>query len=209
MANSALKPGLYAILDDDSLENLARRGQALLKLPLAAVQVRAKCLEPLKRQSLARHLAGHIPAASASPHLIINDDWELAETLGLPVHLGWEDMQKFPRALQSLNVPFGISTHSIEQALQAQALGAFYIGYGPVFATQSKADALAPRGTQDLPMLLKQLRIPLVAIGGIQAEHLGELTRLGVRQIAMLSGVKAPEEGVERLVHSLQISFAA
>ena len=83
----------------------------------------------------------------------------------------------------------GISTHNIEQAIAAEAEGADYIGFGPVFHTTTKEDAGAPKGTDVLREVKRQLRIPVVAIGGINLENLRSVLDTGIDAVAVSSGI--------------------
>ncbi|NWF97544.1 MAG: thiamine phosphate synthase [Nitrospirae bacterium] len=122
--------------------------------------------------------------------LIINDHTDIAlasESDG--VHLGQDDLPlKEVRKISGQNFIIGISTHSLEQALDAQNMGADYIGFGPIFHTNTK-DAGKPKGIKALKEIKKMVNIPVIAIGGINSENLSSVLNTGVDGIAVSSGI--------------------
>ena len=88
----------------------------------------------------------------------------------------------------------GVSTHDLEQARAAEAAGADYIGVGPVYATTTKSDALAPRGLALVTAVRAAVRCPLVAIGGITPETAPAVRAAGADAVAMVGAlVRAPD----------------
>jgi thiamine-phosphate pyrophosphorylase len=87
----------------------------------------------------------------------------------------------------------GRSTHSVEQAVAAQAEGADYIGFGPLFPTPTKAGRPAI-GLDDLRRVHELVSIPIFCIGGIKLENLGEVLAAGARRVVIVSGLlQAPD----------------
>ncbi|MBT9537507.1 MAG: thiamine phosphate synthase [Nitrospirae bacterium] len=105
--------------------------------------------------------------------LIVNDYADIAIAVNADgVHLGQDDLPlKEARKILGKEKIIGISTHSIEQAIAAEAGGADYIGFGPIFHTETK-DAGKPKGIAALREIKKIIKIPVVAIGGIKTENL-------------------------------------
>lgn len=149
-----------------------------------AVQLRDKTSSADEYRSLARK-AKMICERFSIP-LIINDRIEVAKELNLPLHLGQEDLQKVDLKLLIKDITiFGISTHNLEQALDAERLGAAYIGIGPVFSTPTKPEYL-PIGLSVLQEVIDKVNVPAVAIGGITMNVLLALKEMGVRNVAMV-----------------------
>jgi len=101
----------------------------------------------------------------------------------------------------------GASTHSLEEARQAQNDGADFILFGPVYLTPSKAAFGAPQGLQALKKILENVSLPVYAIGGIKAEHIAELRSLGIRGVALISaiiGAADPKEAAASLLRLLE-----
>jgi thiamine-phosphate pyrophosphorylase len=83
----------------------------------------------------------------------------------------------------------GVSCHSLEEALAAEDGGANFITLGPVYPTPSKARYGGPVGTRPLKEASKALNIPIYAIGGIDAERIGEVTAAGAYGAAVISAI--------------------
>lgn len=121
---------------------------------------------------------------------IVNDHTDIAFVTDADgVHLGQDDLpiQK-AREIIGKNRLIGLSTHTIEQAIQAEASGADYIGFGPIFHTATK-DAGTPRGIPILHQLRRQVRIPIVAIGGITLENVRSVLETGIDAVAVATAI--------------------
>lgn len=130
--------------------------------------------------------------------LIINDDVGLALLTGADgVHLGQDDVdwKRLPLIREKLLV--GISTHSLEEAQEAEAHGADYIGFGPVYATDSKANALEPRRLEELEKVIGGVGIPVVAIGGVTPMNARRLPFDGIAGFAMIGAIRDAEDMAE------------
>ena len=131
-----------------------------------------------------RSITGDFDAA-----LVVNDHPDIAlaaEADG--VHLGQDDLP-LKEALKIMEGKIiGISTHSLKQAVDAEKGGAGYIGFGPVFHTTTK-DAGSPKGVEMLREIKRNLRIPVVAIGGITFDNLRIVLETGVDAVAVASAI--------------------
>jgi thiamine-phosphate pyrophosphorylase len=121
---------------------------------------------------------------------IIDDFPDIAMCTGADgVHLGQNDLPlKEARKIMGRGRIIGISTHSLEQASEAERDGADYIGFGPVFTTLTK-DAGRPKGIAMLREIGKQVNIPIVAIGGISLENISSVLQTGVDAVAVASAI--------------------
>lgn len=140
---------------------------------------------------------------------IINDDVELALAIGADgVHVGQEDMHCGDvRTLIGADKVLGVSVHSEEEAVQAIAGGADYLGMGPVFATNSKSDAKAPAGVKEIIEVARQYpEVPVIGIGGITAENAGEVWKAGAAGVAVISAI-AQARDVSAEIGRLRDSF--
>jgi len=121
---------------------------------------------------------------------IVNDYADIA--LGVDadgVHLGQDDLPlKEARRIMGSRRIIGISTHSVEQAIAAEAEGADYIGFGPLFHTTTK-DAGKPQGTDIIRGVKRHVHIPVVAIGGIDLDNLERVLDTGVDAVAVSSAI--------------------
>lgn len=121
---------------------------------------------------------------------VVNDYADIALAVNADgVHLGQDDLPlKEARKILEKGKIIGVSTHSIEEAIAAEAGGADYIGFGPVFHTATK-DAGKPKGLAALREIKKLIKIPLIAIGGINAENLESVIASGADAVAVASGI--------------------
>lgn len=125
--------------------------------------------------------------------LIINDHLDLALALGAQgVHLGQDDLplretKKIIKDLKIKKFIIGISTHSLTQALQAEEGKADYIGVGPIFKSKTKFSQ--PLGLKLLQQVKKRIKIPFVAIGGINQENIKKLIKHDFRRVAVCQAV--------------------
>lgn len=126
--------------------------------------------------------------------LIVNDRVDVALAIDADgVHLGQEDMPLVEaRKILGKDKIIGISTHNLEQAMEAEAEGADYIGYGPVFATTTKGGA--PVGVESLKRVMKVIKIPVFAIGGIKLNNLKQVIEAGTNRVAVVSGIVAADD---------------
>lgn len=184
--------GLYVITAE--LPALGRTHEGLAALALAGgarlVQFREKRRDAPGRRAAAaavRRLCRRFGALC-----IVNDDPALAEEIDADgLHLGQSDLDalaawprrgKRPRLL-------GISVATVAEARRAVALGADYLGVGPVFATPSKADAGAPIGLAGLRAIRAAVDLPLAAVGGVCAANAEALLAAGADALCVISAV--------------------
>ncbi len=136
----------------------------------------------------AQELAALCRAAGAL--FIVNDHADIALASGADgVHLGQDDLQ-LDQARRLLGGPMliGISTHSVAQAVAAEAGGADYIGFGPLFPTRTK-DAGPEQGLERLAAVRSAVTLPVIAIGGIGPQNARDALRHGADGVAVISAV--------------------
>jgi len=126
--------------------------------------------------------------ARADCLLIINDRLDIALAVNADgIHLGQEDLPiTAARPLLGDKI-IGVSTHSREQAEEAEQQGADYIGFGPIFGTHTKNTGYAPRGLTMLSEVRQAVQIPIVAIGGVAGNNVASVWANGADGAAMIS----------------------
>jgi thiamine-phosphate pyrophosphorylase len=201
--------GLYLILDPAvaggrPLEEIARQA---LRQGIRMFQLRVKTSETGVLYGLASTLAPVIQAAAGM--FIINDRCDVALAVGADgVHLGQEDLPVAEaRALMGPQRIIGISTHTLAQALEAEAQGADYLGFGPIFPTSTKSNPEPVVGIERLREVRARVRLPIVAIGGINAGNIRMVADAGSEASAVLSAVIAapdPTRAIAELMTALQ-----
>ena len=140
---------------------------------------------------------------------IINDNIDIA-LLVRPdgVHIGQDDLPiKEVRKLVGDDMIIGLSTHSPEQARQAVADGADYIGVGPLFPTKTKDNVCAPVGLEYLEYVVNNIDLPYTAIGGIKEHNMELPLGKGAKCICMVSEITGAENikaKVETLIRKIR-----
>jgi thiamine-phosphate pyrophosphorylase len=182
---------LYAVTDrawaageDDLLAKI----EAAIDGGASIVQLREKHLSEEAFLAEARHFVALCRRKGAVS--IINDSVEIARQTGADgVHIGQKDMEiRTARALLGPGKIIGVSAHNVEEALEAQAAGADYLGCGAAFVTGTKSDA-RPISRDTLRAVTAAVDIPVVAIGGITADNAQELKGCGLDGIAVVSAL--------------------
>ncbi len=182
--------------------------RAMLDGGAKIIQYREKDM-PMKRQ-YAQCLKIREMTREAGALLIIDDHVDLAMAVEADgVHIGQDDLPiEAARALTGEEMLIGLSTHNIAQAKDAVRRGADYIGVGPLYETHTKVNVMAPVGLSYLDEVVRQIRLPFVAIGGIKQHNLAEVLHHGARCAALVSEVvQAP--GITAMVRALQDIFNA
>jgi thiamine-phosphate pyrophosphorylase len=182
---------LYVVTDPrrDHLKTIQKAVAAGVKM----VQLRDKAMPKENYFSLAKKIAA--VTAKRGVTFILNDYWDLVEKAGADgVHLGQEDLKR--ESIRSIRKKLGdhkiigVSTHSFAQALSAEKAGADYISVGPVFKTPSKPNT-RPVGLRLLRRVIKRVKIPVVAIGGINRRNVEKIRKIGCQRAAV---IRAAEE---------------
>jgi thiamine-phosphate pyrophosphorylase len=122
---------------------------------------------------------------------MVNDRIDIALLSGADgVHLGKEDIPvKYARKLLGKNKIIGGTAHSIKEAVQREKEGADYIGFGHIYLTHSKIKTDKPKGTAYLKKIVQKIRIPVLAIGGINPANIKEVMKTGVHGAAVIGAV--------------------
>ncbi|WPK11254.1 thiamine phosphate synthase [Lysinibacillus louembei] len=122
---------------------------------------------------------------------IINDDVALALAIDADgVHVGQDDSELAKIRSQFADKIIGVSVHNNEEMQTAVAGGADYVGIGPIFATNSKADANEPAGVTFLQKARASYPdFPIVAIGGITPERTAQVLAAGADGVAVISAI--------------------
>ncbi|OPY89807.1 MAG: Thiamine-phosphate synthase [Syntrophaceae bacterium PtaU1.Bin231] len=142
--------------------------------------------------------------------LIVNDRVDIALLTDADgIHLGQDDLPlENVKQLVGDRMLVGLSTHSPAQAEAAARTGADYIGVGPLFATATKKNVCDPVGLEYLDYVVKNVRLPFVAIGGIKEHNIAEVRRRGARCMALVTEiVGAPD--IQAKVRALRTALAA
>ena len=206
MENLHIIKGLYAVTPEQTdLFLLISQVESCIKGGARLIQYRCKKLSKIEQNKQAKEIK--IVCDYYKVPLIINDDIELCRILDADgVHLGENDdsLEKARLVLGPSKI-IGVSCYnSIDRVKKAVDKGATYIALGACFPTITKPNA--PTASLDLiALVLKEFKIPVVAIGGITLENVEFLTKEGVSCIALINSLFKENdiEGTARQFSSL------
>mgnify|MGYP001051795834 CR=1 FL=1 len=199
--------GIYALSrETEHTVDLLRQVEAALAGGVAAVQYRDKSLDVARRHEQASELAALCRQYGVP--LIVNDDLRLADLCDADgVHLGRDDGSlREARIILGKDKLIGASCYqSLDLARAAQDAGADYVAFGSFFPSPTKPDA--GRASVDLlRAAAKEIRLPLVAIGGITLANAATLLDAGADSLAVLSALfEAPD--IRAAAHELNLLF--
>ena len=137
---------------------------------------------------------------------IVNDYVDVAMEIGADgVHLGQSDMPiSEARRICRDKLIIGLSTHSVEQAVDADQEDVDYITIGPIFKTRAKDYTV---GVEIIKPVLDNVQKPVIAIGGINKDNIGSVLEQGVKSVAVISAVVSADnvkEAAEELVKKIK-----
>lgn len=163
--------------------------RAAIRGGVSCVQLREKGCSTREFMDEARLLKALL--AGTGVPLFINDRLDVALAVGADgVHLGQNDLAiADARRLVGNRMIIGISAESVADAVRAEAEGADYIGASPVFTTPTKTDTAPPLGLDGLRAIRRAVQLPLVAIGGINADNAAQVLRAGADGLAVVSAI--------------------
>ena len=181
---------LYAVTDRawTGPMTLLQQAEAALQGGVTCLQLREKHLEDDAFLAEAREMAALCRRYRVP--FIVNDRVDIALACGADgVHVGQEDMEVSEiRRMAGDKLMVGVSAHTVEEAVRAARGGADYLGLGAVFSTSTKADAGA-MSRDTLKAICQAVDLPKVAIGGISAKNILELSGSGVDGVAVVSAI--------------------
>ncbi len=196
MSKSANNSLLLHLVTDRSLS----RGRSLVEVVREAVSGGVTCVQLREKDCSTRTflLEAQQLKELLQPlcvPLIINDRVDIALAVGADgVHLGQSDMPiSHARRLLGPDCLIGISAESVDHAVEAEQMGADYIGISPVFSTPTKTDTAPALGLDGVRRIRQQVRIPLVGIGGINLTNSSQVMEAGADGIAVVSAIMAAE----------------
>lgn len=166
------------------------------------MQLRERDLSTRDLLDLGAQLRARTAAAGAK--LLVNDRVDLCWALGADgVQVRHDGLPAGTvRRLLGRNKLLGVSVHAIDDALRAEADGADFVLFGPVYETPSKRAYGPPQGIDRLAEVVRAVRIPVFAIGGVTGARVDEVVRAGARGIGVIRailGAANPHEAAVQL----------
>jgi thiamine-phosphate pyrophosphorylase len=184
--------GLYFITDSRlSRQGILQDAKDAVEGGCRVVQYREK-EKPRGEMIAEATLLGQV-CREKSVLFIVNNDVDVALAAGADgVHLGQQDTA-LAEARQKLGKGkiIGVTVHDVREALEAERLGADYVSVSPVFHTDTKPDAGKPAGVELVRQVKNAVKVPVVAIGGINESNLDQVLEAGADSIAVISAIAA------------------
>ncbi|NNE45302.1 MAG: thiamine phosphate synthase [Rhodothermales bacterium] len=166
-----------------------------------AMEGGASLIQFREKHGLLQHIVHEARLAVARCHasgvpMIVNDRVDVALAIEADgVHLGQDDLPvHIARRILGDDAIVGGTATTVEQARRAEAEGATYVGFGPVYSTQSKANPASVKGLTGLEAVCSAISIPVIAIAGITADRTAEVIGAGAYGVAVMTAVSlAPD----------------
>ena len=195
--SSPVRWRLYVITDEQ-----VGRGRSHLQIAEAAILGGADVLQLRDKESTSGRLFQvalqlRKLTREAKVPLIVNDRLDIALAVDADgVHLGQADLPaSVARNIMGSGRILGVSAETVAEAMAAEKDGADYLGVGPVFeARGTKPDAGDPRGLELIAEIRRHCRLPIVAIGGIDAENARKVLEAGADAAAVISAIAAADD---------------
>lgn len=122
--------------------------------------------------------------------LIVDDRADVALACDCGVHLGRDDLPPaLARRILGQDAVIGGTANSLDEALTVARSGVDYLGVGPVYGTRTKANPAPELGLETLAAIVAAVEVPVIAIGSITAERIGEVMATGAHGVAVVSAV--------------------
>jgi thiamine-phosphate pyrophosphorylase len=190
---------LYGIVDLSYVapEEVATVTGWLLRGGVDILQLRAK---KHPKTEIVKYAEIMLPLTkTAEVPLILNDYPDLLREIDADgCHVGQEDFGiAEARDLAGRDCLVGKSTHTLLQAQTAEREGADYIGFGPLFPTETKPTAKAI-GLTELRTLHEQVKLPIYCIGGVKLENLREIVHAGAKRVCIVSDLLLASDVAKR-----------
>lgn len=183
-------PRLYAITD-------AAAGSSHLEQVAAFARAGATLVQIRDKRASGREIYEIVVEALRIAHpfgakIVVNDRVDVARAARADgVHVGQEDLPAAAaREIVGPDRIVGISTHSVEQAREADRLAVDYVAVGPAFATSTKENPDPVIGLEGIAAVRAVVAKPLVAIGGITLERSPSVIAAGADSVAVVSDLR-------------------
>ena len=193
MNREALKLYLVTNRYQDSLENFLEKVETACRSGVTIIQLREKNLTTNQYYHLAKQVK-EITDAYQVP-LIIDDRLDVClavDAAGL--HIGDDELPvSVARKVLGPEKILGVTAKTVNRALEAETLGADYLGTGAIFPTTTKENAPITL-ISTLKTICQTVAIPVVAIGGLTSENIDQLVDTGIAGVAVVRDLMQAED---------------
>ena len=193
MNREALRLYLVTNRYQDSLESFLEKLETACRSGVTIVQLREKNLTTNQYYQLAKQVK-EITDAYQVP-LIIDDRLDVClavDAAGL--HIGDDELPvSVARKVLGPEKILGVTAKTVNRALEAETLGADYLGTGAIFPTTTKENAPITL-ISTLKTICQRVAIPVVAIGGLTSENIDQLIGTGIAGVAVVRDLMQAED---------------
>ena len=182
--------------------------QRVLTVGTPAIQLRERDL--CAKDLLALTRAVQTFTTQRGSQLLVNDRIDVALSLdGVGVHLRSNSLPAaVARRLLGPQRLLGVSAHSMDEAVRAEANGADYVVFGPVYETPSKQAFGPPLGLSKLEAVCQVVQVPIIGIGGVTVDRARDVRRAGAFGVAVITAILSAED-VEAATRALLDAVAS
>ena len=189
--NAGVNYSLYLVTD-----SALAMGRPLLDVVCAAIDGGVTCVQVREKDVPSRVYVSQL--LSVRPllrergiPLFVNDRVDVALAVEADgVHLGQTDLPlSMARGVAAGRLLIGVSCESVQDGVDAERGGADYVSVSPVFATPTKTDTASALGLDGVRAVRRAVRVPVVAIGGINATNAADVIRAGADGICVVSAI--------------------
>lgn len=127
---------------------------------------------------------------------LVNDRVDVALAVGADgVHIGQNDISvEDARRLTGPDKIVGLTVHNVKEAIQAEKMGADYVGLAPIYNTDTKEDSGIPCGPETIAQVRKNINLPIVAVGGVNKNNVKEVISKGADSVVSVSAVLSSDD---------------
>ena len=168
--------------------------QGILTAGTPVIQLRERDLSAKDLLALAREVQTLITACDGQ--LVVNDRIDIALALdGVGVQLRSNSLPvAAARRMLGPHRLLGVSAHSMDEAMHAEAGGADYVVLGPLYETPSKLAFGPPLGLAKLEEVCRAVQVPIIGIGGVTVDRAGDVRRAGAFGVAVITAILGAED---------------
>ncbi len=195
---------LYFITDSGFGFTHEELAEMALKAGIRTIQFREKKMSTRRMYETAKRIRKLTEEYDAL--FIVNDRLDIALASHADgVHVGQDDLPAKAVREVAGDIIMGVSARNVEEAVEAERNGADYIGAGPVFTTSTKEDAGEDIQAKGLSKILRAVRIPVIAIGGINHSNAASVLETGCAGIAVISAIASSDNPEKKARELLEI----
>ncbi len=138
---------------------------------------------------------------------LVNDRVDVAIAVDADgVHIGQSDISfEDARKILGDDKIIGLTVHNLDEAVDAERLGASYVGLAPIFETDTKEDIMVPCGVCMIEKVRQGVSLPIVAVGGISKDNIGDVIQAGADSVVCISAVVGSDDVFGEICECIKI----